>query len=169
VKGSLILAAGAVALLDDDSFYARTDGGLARIEKVDGSMTIITTAGPSAIGYYFHDTNVYWVDGATVVRVPKTGGPSEVVLNLGDPDSMVLGIGFDACNLYVGVETTDDAKYAIWGQGLSAPAFPSCGAPYAFLGDDDASTVDASVVATQLSTVDASLVATQLARDPCSD
>jgi hypothetical protein len=67
--------------------------------------------------------------------------------SLGEPDS-VYGIGFDACNLYVSV-SVDVSGWEIWGQGLSTSASAGCGAPYAFIGADDASTGGASVTAVQ--------------------
>jgi hypothetical protein len=132
-------------------------------------MTTVTTAdgpgppGPSAIGFAFHDTNVYWVDGATVMRAPRAGGAPEVVMNVGGPDSIV-GMGLDPCNVFVTVESSDQKEFAIWGEGLSAAASASCGEPYAVPGDDDASTDDRDA-----STVDASVTTAQLQRDTCSD
>ena len=70
-------------------------------------------------GCFAHDTSVYWSSGSQVLRAPKSGGASEVVLDAGGANS-VTGFALDACNVYVAVAGT---SYSLWGQGL--PVEPS--------------------------------------------
>jgi hypothetical protein len=143
-----------IAGVDDAALYvapttfapASAEGAIRRTLKTDGSATTIVADDCGAVAYGVHDANVYWARGPKLMRAPKTGGPPEVVLDLGAANN-VLSIAFDACNVYVNVnaETLNPrfhltlAPYSIWGQGLpqasrasafgaSAPACDEAGA-----------------------------------------
>jgi hypothetical protein len=126
-------------------------GPVVRILKTDGSATTVVANACGATAYGVHDTNVYWAQGARVLRAPKTGGPAEVVLDLGDENTTLLGLAMDACNVYVNARTwgggTSPMSYSIWGAAI--PQGPATGAGDASAlacdeeGDTDASTGDA--------------------------
>ena len=102
------------------SYFSPGPVTVSRMTKADGSMTTVASGLPGGWGGYFaHDTNVYWANGSRVVRAPKSGGASEVVLDVGSASS-VTGFALDACNVYAAVAGT---SYSLWGQGL--PAEPS--------------------------------------------
>jgi len=148
---------------DEDGVYLlnETTGNedpvvISRVGVTDGAVSTITTV---AAGKYAlppssflllseHDTNVYFPvlgdDGALqIARAPKSGGAQEVVLDTGSPSFTVLGLGFDACNVYVAV-TADlpSYHYEILAQGLpTTPANTAdAGAPAAVDASADAST-----------------------------
>jgi hypothetical protein len=124
-----------IAGVDSDSVYVApaafdgtmTGGSFTRIDKATGTITTLSDVSGS-VANAVHDSNVYWALGDRVLRSPKAGGPSEVVLDLGDDSSTILAMAFDDCNIYIagtfsspptsaGVRTSTSA---IWGQSLSA-------------------------------------------------
>ena len=137
------------------SYAGQPSGGggpIVRILKTDGSATTVVANACGATAYGVHDTNVYWAQGARVLRAPKTGGPAEVVLDLGDESTTLLGLAMDACNVYVNARTWDGGtspmSYSIWGAAI--PQGPATGPGDASVlacdeeGDTDASTADAA-------------------------
>ena len=103
----------AIVGVDDDALYLATppngalnghgfgEGPITRVLKTNGSATTVVTDNCGATAYGVHDTHVYWVRGSKVLRAPKTGGPAEVVFDLGDANTTPLSMSFDACNVYV--------------------------------------------------------------------
>ena len=127
--------------VDDDSIYVLTYpyGGastltLTRMSKLDQ----VDIGGGEAFLRVVPDTwrttrDVYWAVGARVVRAPKSGGPPEVVLDLNDPSSMIMGIAFDSCNVYAAVQSgSTSLSYSLVGQEL-CPRAPTMLAPVGFL------------------------------------
>jgi hypothetical protein len=124
---------GAVAItdVDDDALYVLTVPApgpsaftLLRVSAADGSTTTVAADLPGTgegtyVGYVVHDTNVYWAEGGRVLRAPKSGGNSDVVLDLGGA-SQIETLAFDACNVYVAGST--GAGYAVVGEGLPSAA-----------------------------------------------
>jgi hypothetical protein len=150
----------AIIAVDDEAFYLTAPptpnvppgavmAALTRVLKTDGSATTVVGCGSI---YRVHDSHVYWARDSKVLRTPKTGGPAEVVFDLGDADTTLpplrftnlRSIAFDACNVYVDTQPTNSTSSSIWGaplpQGSTTSADDSCGDEE---GDTDASTADA--------------------------
>jgi hypothetical protein len=121
-------------------------GPIIRVLKTDGSATTVVADACGSSPYGVHDTNVYWAHGSKVMRAPKTGGPTEVVLDVGDPGLTLLSIAFDACNVYVNAMTSNGSSSSIWGAGLPQGSPTSTGDASAPACDEesasDASTTD---------------------------
>jgi hypothetical protein len=123
-------------------------GPIIRVLKTDGSATTVVADACGSSPYGVHDTNVYWARGSKVMRAPKTGGPAEVVLDVGDPGLRLLSMAFDACNVYVNAMTSNGSSSSIWGAGLPQGSTTSADDASALAcgdeeGDTDASTADA--------------------------
>ena len=74
-------AAAGLALLCAKIALADAPGDLeARLHVDDGLCFHAATLARS-------DTHVYWARGSKVLRAPKTGGPAEVVFDLGDANT----------------------------------------------------------------------------------
>jgi hypothetical protein len=123
------------------------EGPITRVLKTNGSATTVVAHDSGASAYGVHDTHVYWAHGSKVVRAPKTGGPAEVVFDLGDANTILLSIAFDACNVYVNTQPTNSVSSSIWGaplpQGSPTSADDASALACDDEGDTDASTADA--------------------------
>lgn len=143
-QGQLASVPGQVSIagVDSDSVYVAptafggtmAGGSFTRIDKATGVATALSDVSGS-VANRVHDSNVYWALGDRVLRSPKAGGPSEVVLDLGDESTSILAMAFDDCNVYVAGTVSSPptsagrttASSAIWGQSL--PAATSATAP----------------------------------------
>ncbi len=146
-------APAALVAVDDEAVYLTApprppylpvEGPLTRVLKTNGSATTVVGCGGA---YGVHDTHVYWTHGSKVLRAPKTGGPAEVVFNLGDANTTLLSIAFDACNVYVNTQPTNSVSSSIWGaplpQGSPTSADDASALACDEEGDTNASTADA--------------------------
>lgn len=147
----------AIVGIDDEALYLTVpppppsispggvQGALTRVLKTNGAATTVVGCGSF---YSVHDTHVYWARGAKVLRAPKTGGPAEVVFDLGDANTPLLSIAFDACNVYFSTQRTSSSSSSIWGAPLPQGSPTSAGDASVLAcgdeeGDTDASTADA--------------------------
>jgi hypothetical protein len=88
-----------VLVSDTAAVYCSTGGSLIRVAS-DGTQTMLgTVLGGNSGAFALDDTDVYWVDNATVgtiMKVPKTGGTASIVAR----DTNPVAIAVDAHAVY---------------------------------------------------------------------
>jgi hypothetical protein len=132
---------------DGEPYNLSLEGPITRVLKTNGSATTVVADDCGATAYGVHDTHVYWTHGSKVVRAPKTGGPAELVFDLGDANTTLLSIAFDACNVYVNTQAAHSVSSSIWGAPLPQGSPTNADDASALACDEecdtDASTADA--------------------------